>query len=263
MKTKLSFVLLSMLFASGADAVTMYPNTKAPLDISPVPYVLAQPPNWTDFPNPITLAGASISGIFAGQTSAYNYQAAGSWTYPAVQQDMYFEEILSLPTPGPLTLVGQGANQNIGGQDIFPVYPGTLFGQVPQTPGMGTGAFSILFDSNVTQFGLDIVGANYPANQPGPPPGDPGEVKVQFFRDDGSLLDTLTFTAFNGSVWFLAGPAEGTFRGVTITNDDYNGLGYTAFRVPVPAPIALLVLGFGVMAWVSRTAGPCRSPGVL
>lgn len=261
MNAKLRLMLLFLLFASGADAVELFANVKAPIQVSPVPYTLPPPPAWADFPDPITIEGATLSGIFVGQTVSYNFKPIGSWTYPPLvfQKNMWFEEVAGTPE-FPLELYGQGVNQNIGGQDILPSYPGLLYGEVPQIPGIGTGAFSILFDNNVFQFGLDIVGANI--NLANPRLRDPGTVIMRFFRQDGTVLDILSFEAFNGSAWFYASEAEGPFRGVTITSDDYGGLAYNAFRMPAPGPLALIFLGLCVMAPVLRRPEWCRRLGL-
>lgn len=81
------------------------------------------------------------------------------------------------------------------------------------TAGVGEGAISILFSSDQSQFGVQLLKLNG------------GNTYFDFFRNDGSLIQSFTASVATSSYlgFFREGGIK-DIRGVTIWNDDPNGM---------------------------------------
>jgi len=265
-------MVLLLLSASAAEAIELFLHSTAPIPDVPVldsvadgqyPDPTASPPNpgIIVYKNPVTLLGVSLSGQFAGQTSGSITMPPPSW--PPSAQTLSYETITGLPTLNAqhaMELVDQGVSRNlqvIRLSDIGYDVPGRpddkLVGGLLDTPDQAQGAVTLLFDRNVSIFGLEMIGANFEFGST--TVGDPGHVYFQFFREDGRLIGSpIAVTAYDGPLWFRS--LDVLIRGVTITNDDYQGIGYAHFRFnPAPPAPVLLASGLALLVWVRRRLG--------
>ena len=81
------------------------------------------------------------------------------------------------------------------------------------TAGVGEGAISILFSSDQSQFGVQLLKLNG------------GNTYFDFFRNDGSLIESFTaHVATSSYLGFFRDAGIKDIRGVTIWNDDPNGM---------------------------------------
>lgn len=81
------------------------------------------------------------------------------------------------------------------------------------TAGIGEGAISILFSSDQSQFGVQLLTL------------DGGNTYFDFFRNDGSLIQSFTERVSSKSyLGFFRDGGIKDIRGVTIWNDDPNGM---------------------------------------
>jgi hypothetical protein len=187
--------------------------------------------------------GAWVAEHFVGQTLSY--------------QDG-FDVLTGSPT-GPLTLEPGAAGQNLS---VF------LFGSsqvvtglgnegFPSFAAMGEGALSVLFGEDQSEFGFDVIGGNL------------GTATVDFFRRDGSLIDSVGLTGVdNASYGFKRDGGIFDIAGVSIYNLDTGGIGFDNLvhdvvsltaapgdepGTPMPEPGAALLFGLGCCV-VSRAS---------
>lgn len=81
---------------------------------------------------------------------------------------------------------------------------------------IGEGVVAVLFDYDIFELGLSIIGSN---------PG--GAATFFFYASNGALVDTIITGISNGDLTFTSTTA---FRGVAIQNTDLGGIGYNNFR---------------------------------
>lgn len=123
----------------------------------------------------------------------------------------------------------------------------------------GEGALSLLFDDDQSQLGFSVTGAGGISNRQ---PVPSGPVTAQFFRRDGSLIDSLELAL--GSVssishfGFLREGGLVDIAGVSLTNIDAFGVSYddfiysyTAIETAVPEPSSLLVMTAALLGFSS------------
>lgn len=91
---------------------------------------------------------------------------------------------------------------------------------------VGLGAVSVLFDSDHSEFGLAILGANQ------------GDVTFQFFDRTGASVGTAVVNLTVTDSDFTLTSDGPPFAGVTITNTDLAGITYDDFRVGQAVPSA-------------------------
>jgi hypothetical protein len=189
----------------------------------------------TNYNGIVVIDGLAFGEHFAGQTVTANGN---------------FDVIGGTPTAG-LTLQPGTPGHNI---DIFDhTLAGTIINGVgplgfPADDAIGEGALSILFGSDQSEFGFRLAGGNL------------GNAYVSFFRDDGSLIDSLTLSSLPFGVSFYGFARDGgvhDIRGVSIWNDDFTGFGLSNFRfdvasVPEPSTWAMMLLGFAAIGTVAR-----------
>ena len=132
--------------------------------------------------------------------------------------------MLSSSANNPLALQVGAANQNINvvidsGSNVVDGL-GPL--GYPNFNAMGEGSIAVLFDAYQFELGFTVVGID----------GE-GDMTVNFFAHDGSLIDTKVVSLPSGSQTFAfrrAGNVRG-IAGISIHNDDPAGIGYDNFVI--------------------------------
>lgn len=119
------------------------------------------------------------------------------------------------------------------------------------TAGIGEGVVSILFSSDQSQFGVQLLKL------------DGGNTYFDFFRNDGSLIQSFTAHVATGSyVGFFRDGGIKDIRGVTIWNDDPNGMAIDNVKhdvassisaVPEAGSLSMALAGLLVMFAVAGT----------
>ena len=180
--------------------------------------------------------GTNYDGIIAGNAISFAERFAGQ-----TQSDQGdFDAILGNPTD-PLTLQVGDPNDNLNiFLDVTNVLDGLGPLGFPDPDAIGEGAVAILFAIDHFEFGIDIHGAN------------DGDVTFDFYRQNGSLIDSITFSAADQSYGFRRDGTISDIRGVLITNKDPFGIGYDNVRYNIPAPGALALLGLAGLIGTRR-----------
>jgi hypothetical protein len=170
-----------------------------------------------DFANPSS-TGVSVDDILISGGVAFGEHFSGQ----QLSTSGNFDVPSGTPT-GPLTLqVGST------GENLYPVTVRAISLQPLQldnalagigqsgassTAGVGEGAISILFSSDQSQFGVQLLKLNG------------GNTYFDFFRNDGSLIQSFTASVATSSyLGFFRDGGIKDIRGVTIWNDDPNGM---------------------------------------
>lgn len=188
--------------------------------------------------------GTSYDGILESGTVAFAERFVGQTrTTSGV-----FDVLSGLPG-GSLTLQVGAPNQNVGvalfgtSQVLFGIGPQGF----PALSSTGEGSVAALFDFDQSELVFDVVG------------GEGGSATVQFFRRDGTLIDTVILGGLGDSSYGFQ--REGALRdiaGVSIFNDDGGGIGLDNLRsdvrgrqgppgtIPWPAAGVLVVAGLGL-----------------
>ncbi len=157
----------------------------------------------------ITAPGGSFAGLFAGQSLSGTTGISGSPTPP-----------LTLQAANNLTVAPWGGTNSI----------------LPDPDNQGP--LSVLLDTAATSISWTMGSA-----QP------PSSVKIDFFANDGSLVNSLSQSLLSGyNVYSYNG--FGSFSGLSIYNNvDLAGLRFQNFEyVPVPVPSAVLLGILGLSA---------------
>jgi hypothetical protein len=164
-------------------------------------------------------SGADYGELFTGQTLS----TAGG-----------FDSLSGTPTTSLNLEANAVASDNIGilslgGSNI-------IYGDL--SAGVGEGALSILLGNDTNIFGFDIVGANN------------GSFLIDFFSSNGNLLGSFSQSTSNSFFGFEVDSGS-LIHAVSITNTDFDGLGYDNFTfnsvtTSVPEPASIVLLGLGL-----------------
>lgn len=92
-----------------------------------------------------------------------------------------------------------------------------LVGATENSP-VGEGSLAILFNSDQSEFGFDLVG------------GDGGSATVDFFRRDGFLVDTIVLDGLNNTSYGFSRDGVKDIAGFSIYNLDDAGIGFDNLR---------------------------------
>ena len=191
----------------------------------------------------LDLDGASFAERFAGQTLGVGGFGP-------------FSDTVSGSPTDPLTLVAGAPGENLVAADLGGIIGIAGLGPVgfPDADANGEGAVAILFDEDTAEVGIEILGVDA---------ASVGAI-FQFFRRDGTLIDTVTVPLPVASLFVGFERELGTvdIAGVVITNDDLGGIGYDnlVFQQAVPEPsTGLLVAGTLLLLTTFPRVG--RAPG--
>lgn len=199
--------------------------------------VVGGPSPGTNYDDILFIGGVGFGERFSGQTLT----ASGNF------------DVLGGAPSGGLTLLAGTAGQNLAffqspaGQVLSGIGPAGF----PLFDAIGEGAVSLLFASDQSEFGFRLAG------------GNGGTVLVDFFRADGSLIQSLglgnipLITSFG----FTRDGGLADIRGISISNNDLTGIGLAGFRhnvqspVPEPSTWAMMIAGFGMLGATIRRRG--------
>jgi hypothetical protein len=183
-------------------------------------------PPGTNYDSIFTSGGVSFAERFTGQANT----PSGGF------------DVLSGTPSGPLSLAIGATNQNLnvvvnnGSQVLSGLGPVGF----PAFDAIGEGSFAALFTTDQSEFGFDLIGGNLEAAN--------GAI-LNFFRRDGSLIDTVTLNNLSDkSYGFKRDGGVFDIAGVSVHNNDLAGIGVDNVRfdvrsggnVPEPASIALV-----------------------
>ena len=209
---------------------------------------------------PGTLTGTGLitfDDVVGGIAPGTNYNAifesnGADFAERFVGQSLSFSgdsDILSGTPTGPLALQVGAANQNL---NVFTYTTSQVLSGLgplgfPDFDAIGEGSFAVLFDFDQSEFGFDLVG------------GNGGSATVNFFRRNGSLIDTIILSGLsNTSYGFKQMSGIKEIAGISIYNTDLGGVGFDNLvhdvpggpgpgpeKVPEPASVlGLLAIGF-------------------
>jgi hypothetical protein len=131
-------------------------------------------------------------------------------------------------------------------------FPGQIAGEIDRS--CGEGAISFIFEFDQSEIGIEFDGV-----------GGGEEIFIDFYRQDGSLIESFTLLPPGDNVQFgfqlLA--TEPQIAGFSVTNEDIAGitidfLMFGAVSVPEPSSLALFSMGIIVlvfMAWWRLPSG--------
>lgn len=187
----------------------------------------------TNYNGIVVSGGASFAERFAGQTNS----PSGDF------------DVLSGAPTGPLTLVTGTSGQNLvvllneGTQVLAGLGPLGF----PDFDAIGEGAFAILFTTDQSEFGFQLVG------------GDGGAATLGFFARDGLLIDQIVLGGLANT--FYGFTREGGLKdiaGISIFNADPGGIAIDNIKhdvqsgQPVPEPSSAALLGLGAALLAAR-----------
>jgi len=167
----------------------------------------------TNYDELLNFGGVQIGERFAGQTLSFSGNS----------------DVLSGNPTGPLSVVAGEPNQNVAvtTSPADGAFTNVLAGLgplgFPLFNAVGEGSVAILFDNDQSQFGFQSVGGNL------------GTANFDFFRRDGSLIETLTPTNLTSD--FFGFEREGNLNdiaGISIWNTDPAGIGFDNLIFDIP-----------------------------
>ena len=192
--------------------------------------------------------GTNYDAVFVSRGVGFGEHFAGQTVTPAGD----FDVLGGSPT-NPLSLVAGAPGQNLNvftfnGSNVLTGLGNTGF---PNFNAIGEGAFELTFSSGQSQFGFQLVG------------GNGGNGHVDFFRTDGSLIDSITLSGLADSFYgFSRDGGVKDIAGISIWNDDGGGIGFDNLKhdvksdvqpgIPEPSTYALMLAGLGVVGAIAR-----------
>lgn len=195
--------------------------------------VVGGPSPGTNYDDLLFLNGVGFGERFAGQTLT----AAGN-----------FDQLGGAPSGGLTLLAGTpGHNLAFFQSPAGQVLSGVGTAGFPVFDAIGEGAVSLLFSSDQSEFGFRLAG------------GHAGTANVDFFRADGSLIQSIVLgnLPLTATFGFTRDGGLTDIRGISISNNDLTGIGLAGFRhnvqsVPEPSTWAMMLGGFGLAGLAVR-----------
>jgi hypothetical protein len=164
------------------------------------------PPPGTNYDELISVAGADFGERFDGQVVVVNGD----------------HDVLTELPVGPLALMAGPPLENlaVAYDDSWhsQICGGLGYLQWPSFSALGEGAIAVLFDVDQSMIGFDVMGGNH------------GNAWVNFFKRDGTHLDTFILTdLYERTVAFRRIGGAADIGGISIHNDDPGGVGFDNF----------------------------------
>lgn len=190
----------------------------------------------TNYDSVFVSHGVTFGERFVGQTLT----AAGN-----------FDQLGGSPS-APLTLMAGAAGQNLnvflnGSSNVLTGLGSLGF---PSFDAIGEGSIALTFSSDQSEFGFQLVGGNL------------GNAHIDFFRANGSLVDSLTVSGLTDSFYgFSRDAGVKDIRGISIWNDDAGGIGFDNLKhdvisvvptIPEPSTYSLLLAGVAALGALAR-----------
>lgn len=209
--------------------------------------VAGGPEPGTNYDGIVVSAGVRFGERFAGQT------VSGA-----------LDAFVGSPS-SPLTLLAGPPNRNLVVLDTDREAGGNILAGAgplgfPSNGALGEGSMALLFSSDQSQFGFELVG------------GDRGSAIVSFYRRDGSLIDAVTLSGLgNIGYGFMRDGGIQDVAGITIANTDPGGIGMdnivhdvdSVALIPEPQTYALLLVGLAAMLSLARRHRSATRPSAV
>lgn len=189
--------------------------------------------------------GTSYDGVIAVDGVAFGERFAGQSVTPSGN----FDVLGGTPSAGLSLLAGApGRNLAFFTSPAGPVLSGVGPAAFPVFDAIGEGAVSLLFSTDQSEFGIRLTG------------GNAGTATIAFFRDDGSLIQSILLGSLPlvSSFGFTRDGGTMDIRGISIWNEDVTGIGLAGLRhnvqsaVPEPSTWVMMIGGFGLLGIAFR-----------
>ncbi|WP_287461418.1 PEP-CTERM sorting domain-containing protein [Accumulibacter sp.] len=188
--------------------------------------------------------GTNYNGVFVSSGASFAERFAGQTNTPSGG----FDVLSGTPTAS-LSLAVGAPNQNLnvfinsGSQVLTGLGPSGF----PDFNAIGEGSFAVLFSTDQSEFGFQLVG------------GNGGSATIDFFRRDGSLIDRIVVGGLADAFYGFSREG-GTFdiAGISIFNDDAAGIGFDNLKHDVksdgtvPEPGTVLLVGAALASLAGR-----------